>query len=194
MKRILLSTVAAISAAGMVHAGGPTGAQPEPMIAEPVTVAPTGPMDGDWTGGYAGLSFGELSADIDDFDDSEAVYGVFGGYDYDFGRFVLGGELDYQAGEDIALGGVEVDDVIRAKLRGGYDFGRTLFYGTVGAAHLGTDIGDDTGIVGGVGIEYKVTDQFSVGGEYLAHRFEDFDDTDVDVDADTVSIRGSFRF
>ena len=165
----------------------------EPVIMEPVAAAPA-PMGGDWTGGYAGLSFGSLSADADDFDDSEAVYGLHGGYDYDFGQFVLGGEIDFQSGDDIELGDVEVDNVVRAKIRGGYDLGRTLVYGTIGAAQLNTDDADDTGVVGGVGIEYKVTDRFTVGGEYLAHRFDDFDDSDVDVEADTVSLRGSFRF
>ncbi|WP_439122510.1 outer membrane protein [Marivita sp.] len=193
MKRILLGTALVATAATATYAGSADPAPAEPMKVEPVTVAPA-PMGGDWTGAYGGLSFGNLSADADSFEDSEGVYGVFGGYDYDFGQFVVGGELDYQSGEDIQLGGIEVDDVLRAKVRGGYDLGRTLVYGTVGAAQLNTNIGDDTGIVGGLGVEYKVTEQFTVGGEYLAHRFDDFDDTGVDVEADTVSIRGSFRF
>jgi opacity protein-like surface antigen len=193
MKRILLGTALVAVAATSTYAGSADPAPVEPMIVEPVTVAPT-PMGGDWTGAYGGLSFGNLSADADDFEDSEGVYGVYGGYDYDFGQFVVGGELDYQTGEDIELGGIEVDDILRAKVRGGYDLGRTLVYGTVGAAQLSSNIGDDTGIVGGLGVEYKVTEQFTVGGEYLAHRFDDFDDTGIDVEADTVSIRGSFRF
>ncbi|MCR9158573.1 MAG: outer membrane beta-barrel protein [Rhodobacteraceae bacterium] len=193
MKRILLGTALVAVAATSTYAGSADPAPVEPMIVEPVTVAPT-PIGGDWTGAYGGLSFGNLSADADDFEDSEGVYGVYGGYDYDFGQFVVGGELDYQTGEDIELGGIEVDDILRAKVRGGYDLGRTLVYGTVGAAQLSSNIGDDTGIVGGLGVEYKVTEQFTVGGEYLAHRFDDFDDTGIDVEADTVSIRGSFRF
>ncbi|OSQ45763.1 outer membrane protein [Marivita geojedonensis] len=193
MKHILLGTALVATAATSTYAGSADLAPVEPMIVEPVTVAPT-QMGGDWTGAYGGLSFGNLSADADDLDDSEGVYGVYGGYDYDFGQFVVGGELDYQTGEDIQLGGIEVDDVLRAKVRGGYDLGRTLVYGTVGAAQLNTNIGDDTGFVGGLGVEYKVTEQITVGGEYLAHRFDDFDGTGVDVEADTVSIRGSFRF
>lgn len=193
MKRFLLCTAISASAATMSYAGGLGGVPEEPVIIDPVTTT-AAPLGGDWTGAYGGLSFGHLSAETDTDDDSEGVYGVYGGYDYDFGQFVLGGELDYQTGDSIELDGVEADDILRAKLRGGYDLGRTLVYGTVGAAQLGTDIGDDTGIVGGVGVEYKVTDNFSVGGEYLAHRFEDFDDTGVDIDADTVSLRGSFRF
>ena len=194
MKRILLGTALAATAATATYAGSADPAPTEPMIVEPVAVAPA-PMGGDWTGAYGGLSFGNLSAEADGgLDDDESIYGIYGGYDYDFGKFVVGGELDYQTGEDIELGGVEVDDIFRAKLRGGYDLGRTLVYGTVGAAQLGTNIGDDTGIVGGVGVEYMVTDQFSVGGEFLAHRFDDFDDTGLDIDANTVSLRGSFRF
>lgn len=194
MKRILLGTALAATAATSTYAGSADPAPVEPMVVEPVAVAPV-QMGGDWTGAYGGLSFGNLSADADGgLDDSEGVYGVYGGYDYDFGQFVVGGELDYQTGEDIQLGGIEVDDIFRAKVRGGYDLGQTLVYATVGAAQLNTNIGDDTGLVGGLGVEYKVTDQFTVGGEYLAHRFDDFDDTGVDVDADTVSIRGSFRF
>lgn len=193
MKKILLGAALLGFGATATFAGSADPAPSEPMIVAPVSVAPAR-MDGDWTGGYGGLSFGNLSAEAGDFDDSEGVYGVFGGYDYDFGQFVLGGELDYQTGEDIVLGGIEADSVLRAKLRGGYDLGRTLIYATVGAAQLNTNGGDDTGLVGGLGIEYKVTDRFSVGGEYLAHQFDDFDDTGVDVYADTVSLRGSFRF
>lgn len=193
MKRILLGTALAATAATSSFAGSADPAPVEPMIVEPVTVAPT-QISGEWTGAYGGLSFGNLSADADGVEDSEGLYGVYGGYDYDFGRFVVGGELDYQTGNDIQLGGIEVDDVLRAKVRGGYDLGQTLIYATVGAAQLNTSIGDDTGLVGGLGVEYKVTEQFTVGGEYLAHRFDEFDDTGVDIDADTVSIRASFRF
>jgi opacity protein-like surface antigen len=193
MTRIFLSSALAMTAATATYAGGADPAPVEPVVIEPEAAA-AALMGGDWTGGYGGLSFGNLSLDADGADDSESVYGLYGGYDYDFGQFVVGGELDYQTGEDIALGSVEVDNILRAKLRGGYDLGRTLIYGTLGAAQLNTDGGDDTGIVGGLGVEYKVTEQFSVGGEYLAHRFDDFDDTGVDIDADTVSLRGSFRF
>lgn len=193
MKRILLATALTASATTASYAGSADTAPADPVIVQPVAVAPA-PMGGDWTGAYGGLSFGNLSADTGTVDDSEGVYGLYGGYDYDFGQFVLGGELDFQTGENIALGGVEVDNVLRAKLRAGYDLGRTLVYGTVGAAQLNTNIGDDTGIVGGLGVEYKVTEQFTVGGEYLAHRFDDFDGTGVDIDADTVSVRASFRF
>jgi outer membrane immunogenic protein len=79
-------------------------------------------------------------------------------------------------------------------LRGGYDLGRTLIYATAGAAKLQTSIGDDTGEFFGLGVAYQVTDQFTVGGEVLEHRFDDIGGTGVDADATTFNIRGSFRF
>ncbi|MFP7570572.1 outer membrane protein [Marivita sp. S2033] len=193
MKRILLSTAFVASAATATYAGSADMAVVEPVIAQPVTVAPA-QIGGNWTGGYGGLSLGKAWVEDDNFDDSEMVYGVHGGYDYDFGSFVLGGELDYQTGEDLNLGAEDVDDVVRLKMRAGYDLDRTLVYGVVGAAQLNTDNFDDTGWVAGLGAEYLVTDNVSLGAEYLYHQFDDFDDTGNDIDADTFSLRANFRF
>jgi opacity protein-like surface antigen len=193
MKRILFGTVCAASLASTAaFAGNMEAASVEPVIVQP-TPAPMN-LGGDWTGAYGGLSLGSAWVEDDDFDDSEMIYGVYGGYDYDFGQFVLGGELDYQTGEDLSLGGNEVDDIVRLKARGGYDLGRTLVYGVLGAAQLNLDDGDDTGWVAGLGAEYLVTDNVSLGAEYLYHQFDDFDDTGNDIDADTLSLRASFRF
>ena len=122
------------------------------------------------------------------------VYGVFGGYDYDFGNYVLGGEFEYQAGSDYDINGVDVDNLMRLKARAGYDFGRTLAYGTAGVARIDSSLGDATGPVGGIGMEYKVNDRFSIGGEALAHSFEDVGGSGTDLDAQTYSLRATFRF
>ena len=193
MKRILLGTTLDLTAATASFAGSADTAVVEPVPAAPIAATPIS-LGGDWTGGYVGLSFGNLDIDTDDDDDNTAAFGLHGGYDYDFGQFVLGGELEYQTADDFDLDGLDVEDIFRVKVRGGYDLGQTLIYGVVGGAQLNTDDGDDTGFLGGVGLEYRVTDQFSVGGEFLAHRFDDFDDTGDDIDANTFSIRGSFRF
>ncbi|MCL3883746.1 outer membrane beta-barrel protein [Marivita sp. GX14005] len=193
MKKILLSTAFIASAATATYAGSAGEPVVEPVVVEPVAVAPM--LGGDWTGFYGGLSLGQAWVDADDdLDDSEMVYGVHGGYDYDFGRFVLGGELDYQTGEDLNLGGEDIDDIVRLKMRAGYDLDRTLVYGVLGAAQLNTDNFDDTGWVAGIGAEYLVTDNVSLGAEYLYHQFDDFDDTNLDIDADTLSLRANFRF
>jgi predicted porin len=150
---------------------------------------------GDWTGAYGGLNLGY--GDVDGSgaaDGNDMTYGLHLGYDYDFGRYVIGGEFEYDDASIDLNGAAETDSVMRLKLRGGYDLGRTLVYATAGAAKLETSIGDDTGEFIGVGVAYQVTDRFTVGGELLEHRFDDVGGSGVDADATTFNLRGSFRF
>jgi opacity protein-like surface antigen len=149
-------------------------------------------QDGDWTGPYVGLSFGSATADLGAADETEQLYGGFAGYDYDLGQWVVGAELEFQKTNDLSLGGTEVDDFTRLKFRGGYDLGNTLVYATFGGAQVNTSLGNENGFLGGIGLEYRVTDQFSVGGEFLSHRFEDVGANDLD--ANTISLRGIYRF
>ncbi|WP_298857122.1 porin [uncultured Sulfitobacter sp.] len=150
---------------------------------------------GDWTGAYGGLNLGYGDVDgTGEADGDDTTYGLHVGYDYDFGRYVIGGELEYDKADIDLDGAANTDSVTRLKLRGGYDFGRTLLYATAGAAKLQTSIGDDTGEFIGVGMAYQVTDRFTVGGELLEHRFDDIGGTGVDADATTFNLRGSFRF
>ena len=195
MRLHFISTLTVISAlaAAPVLAGSPAPAPAEAPIA--TAPAPVANLGGDWTGGYAGLGLGSLdvdgsgTADGDDF-----TYGIHGGYDYDFGRFVLGGEVEFDA-TDINLGGAaDVDSVARLKLRGGYDLGRTLLYITAGVAEVDTSLGSDTGAFGGVGLAYQVNDRFYVGGEVLEHRFENIGGSGVNADATSFSLRGGLRF
>ncbi len=167
----------------------------ETPVAEPAPVAMTqAPALGhDWTGAYGGLSFGNQSAESGSADDSELGYGAFAGYDYDFGQFVAGAELDFQS-SDLNVGGLAIDNMTALKLRGGLDLGRTLVYATLGAERANTSLGDANGALAGIGLEYALTDNFSVGGEYLLHRFKDIGSSSTDADIDTVSLRGAFRF
>ncbi|WP_299558231.1 porin [uncultured Sulfitobacter sp.] len=165
----------------------------ETPIAQPVYEAT--PIVGDWTGFYGGLNLGY--ADVDgpgDADGDNGTYGVHIGYDYDFGNFVLGGELEYDKIDVDLNGAATADDVARIKLRGGYDLGKTLIYATAGSARVDTTLGDDTGAFVGIGAVYKVTDTFTIGGELLEHQFDDINGTGVDADATTFNLRGSFRF
>lgn len=191
--RLMATSTAAILIAGPVVAGGL-----QPIAAEPVvqTAAPIAAYGGNWTGGYAGLSFGNINVDtnIPGVDGDDTSVGVHLGYDYDFGQFVLGGELEYESTDIDLSGAATVDSVTRLKLRGGYDLGRTLIYLTAGVAEVDTSIGSDRGPFGGIGVAYQVTDRFYVGGEVLGHRFENIGGTGVDADATSVSIRGGVRF
>lgn len=191
LRTSIIAAVAATAVAGPVFAGSYEPAPVEPVIATP---APAPVYTGsDWTGGYVGgsLGYGDLKADGDSGDGT--VYGLQGGYDYDFGSFVLGGELDYQA-SDVSISGVDVDSMTRLKLKAGYDAGPALIYGVVGAARADTDLGDDTGWVYGAGVDYKVSEKVSVGGEYLYHQIDDFNGTGTDLEGGTLSARVNYRF
>ncbi len=159
-------------------------------VFEPVAVGT------DWTGAYGGLNlgYGDIDTNIGVSGDDK-TYGLHVGYDYDFGQFVLGGELEYDKADiELGAGAAEVDSVTRLKLRGGYDLGRTLIYATGGIAQVDTSLGDENGEFIGVGVAYQVTDRFTVGGELLEHRFDDINGSGVDADATTFNLRGSFRF
>jgi outer membrane immunogenic protein len=194
----------------------PTVVAPAPIIAPaPVLVE----ASENWTGFYVGGQLGWGSLDFESFEDDEddlfdtEFDGTFGGfhagYQYDFGRFVLGGEVDYDWTEievdPLEVGeGISLDGIGRLKLRAGYDAGRILPYLTAGwaAANLSSDNDaiadalDDTsdGSFWGAGVAYAVSDRFLVGGEYLTHSFEDSPFEARDFDVRTITLRGSFRF
>ncbi|EPX78947.1 outer membrane protein [Litoreibacter arenae] len=200
MKRILTSTaiagLAATSLAGAAFAGNLDDAPVERPVYAPVPApANTG---GDWTGFYAGaqLGYGDADSSVPALNGNDSLYGIHAGYDYDFGRFVLGGELDYDKADiDLGGGAASIDSVARAKIRAGYDMGRTLLYATGGAARADTSVGDESGPFLGLGAAYKVTESFTVGGEFLTHQFDDVGSVaGNDIDANTFTLRGSFRF
>lgn len=196
MKTLYKFGSAAAVSLSVLGTGALAGNLSEPVVEtvatpvfEPVAVGT------DWTGFYGGLNLGY--ADVDGSgaaDGDDTTYGLHLGYDYDFGNFVLGGEFEYDDASVDLNGAAETDSVMRLKLRGGYDLGRTLLYATAGAAKLETSIGDDTGEFFGVGVAYQVTDRFTVGGELLEHRFDDIGGSGVDADATTFNLRASLRF
>ncbi|MBQ0802128.1 MAG: porin family protein, partial [Sulfitobacter litoralis] len=178
------------------------GSLSEPVI-EPVMTAPVPApnLGGDWTGFYTGLQLGYSEADTNfGVDGDNGSYGFHAGYNYDFGRFVLGGELDYDKTDidlDDAAGVTQgsIDSVARAKIKGGYDLGNTLIYATGGYARADTSIGDEDGAFYGIGMDYKITEQYSVGAELLEHKFDDVGGVSgADADVTTFNVRGSYRF
>lgn len=163
-----------------------------------VTVAAlaTPTLAADWTGGYVGLGVGNTDVDAGSgLTGDDTSYGIHGGYDYDFGDFVVGGELEYDRA-DVSIGGgvANLDNVARLKFKGGYDFGPVLGYAVLGAARADSSLGNDTGLVYGVGVAYAVTEQFSISGELLRHDFDDFNNSGLDIEADSINLRASFRF
>lgn len=153
-------------------------------------------LAGDWTGAYVGLGVGNTDFDGPGiFDGDDVSYGLHAGYDFDFGDFVLGGELEYDWTDVSLAGGAgQLDSMSRLKLKAGYDFGQALGYAIVGAARANSSIGDDSGLVYGLGVAYAINDQFTLSGEYLRHDFNNFNGTGFDATADVFNIRASFRF
>lgn len=199
MKRFYRTTALALvtsaSVGAAAHAGSLTDAVVEPTVTAPApaTFAPTE----DWTGFYGGLQIGY--ADVSGpgaLDGDNGTYGGHIGYDRDLGTYVIGVELDYDK-TDIDLGGgaADVDSIARAKFRFGADMGKTLIYSTLGVAQADTSFGNETGPFGGLGIARRVSENYTIGAELLAHDFHDAGGVSTnDLDATTMTIRGSLRF
>ena len=173
----------------------------QPATIAPVAVAPAPVAVGsDWSGLYVGGSLGYGQVEADSFaDDTEgALYGIHGGYLYDMGALVLGGELEYELTDisDSATG-IDFDSIARAKVRAGYDAGALLPYATAGFAQAYTSgalDADDTGYFAGLGVDYQVTPNLRVGAEVLRHQFDDFNGGGTDIEATTASLRVGYSF
>ena len=199
MKTRLFLTAATLVGAP-AFAGGLNDVAPEPVLA-PVAAPVEYDAGGDWGGAYVGaqLGYGDIDSNGAGLDGNGAIGGVHAGYRADFGKFVAGAEIDYDIADiDIGTTAGSLDNVARLKLMGGVDLGRALVYGTVGAAYADATVGaaelSDNGTFAGVGMDYAVSDRFTVGGEYLMHKFDDFDGSGVDLDVDTIKAKVSFTF
>lgn len=199
MKRTLIAALVALVPTAPAFAGGTNEplVEPEIMAAPVVMASPS--MD--WTGFYAGasLGYGDIDSNGGGLDGYGAIGGVLAGYRFDFGNLIAGVEADFDT-TNIELGAAagELDSVARLKLQAGTEIGRALVYGTLGAAQARATVGgvglSDTGFVGGVGMDYAISDRMSVGGELLQHKFNDFDGSGVDLDATTIKARVILQF
>ena len=172
----------------------------------------------DWTGAYIGLGVGMWSA-LDrntggfetDYEDVTAPE-IFGGYLYQSGSFVFGGEVSYSIYEqnlDPAgpVAGVNrIVDMLDVSARLGVTTGDLLIYGIVGASLTTVDAltiagqttTDMTGYHFGIGADYRVSDQFSIGVRYVERRFEDIElspfSAPLDYESSSISLRATFHF
>lgn len=194
MKRIMhiaLATATASAFALPALAGNLRAPQPEPEVTPaPVAVAPA-PVVGDWTGGYAGVGLGWDQAKSDAHKGTSGIGSVFAGYDYDFGKFVLGGELGANKSH-ASYGTGTLKTSYDAKVRGGVDLGKTLVYGALGAAHA--DGVHGVGKLIGVGVDYKLTDRILVGGEADYTQYNNGAGAGNDLKNTTLEARVSFKF
>lgn len=210
MKTLILSTsILALTGMSAV-AGGLTQPAPEPA---PVVYTPA-PQMADWSGGYIGLGYAMHSGDLEfsnpatgpfDFDDSNGA-NIFGGYLFQTGNLVYGGELAYYDTGDQNVTGFPtstMDNVLDLSGRIGYAVDRVQFYALAGYStgtysEPGTGDWDVDGWNYGLGVEYLVSDRFSVGLQYTGRDLEGDNPNGLgqttDINHNSVSLRAAFRF
>jgi hypothetical protein len=195
MRTILTAIAATTLGVTPALAGSP---EPAPQDTTIATATPTPNYGPDWTGFYGGaqVGWGDVDTNLPGVSGDDMIGGLTFGYDYDMGDWVIGAGLDYDWADIGLTPGLSVDNIFRAKLRGGYKVGDGLIYGTGGYANADTStLGDEDGYFIGAGYEHLISDQFSVGGEVLWHEFDGFNTfPSTDVEATTVQVRGTFRF
>ncbi|MCL4065430.1 outer membrane beta-barrel protein [Pseudomonas sp. GX19020] len=202
MKRI--AAILAFSAvAAPAFAGGPAVVVDEPVVVAPAPVVISAPQ-GNWAGFYGGASLGYGNFDgetsgVKVLDGDGAIGGVQLGYRWDLGNTVIGVEGAF-AGSNIK------DDAVDAKLKNktdlklqlGYDLGQSLIYATAGASWAKASIAgtnySDNGWVAGLGYDYDLGNNWVVGAEYLYNKYDNFDNSGVDLDGSTFAIRANYRF
>jgi outer membrane immunogenic protein len=133
----------------------PPVAPPPPPMLSPTPIAFN--WSGFYFGGHGGYGFGSGA-----FTDG-AIAGGQIGVNWQFDSFVVGAEGD---GSWVDWTGTNAVGTVR--LRGGFAFDRFLAYGTGGAAFQDFN---NVGWVAGGGVEYAVTDNWTVGVEYLHYDF-----------------------
>ena len=180
----------------------------------------------DWTGFYAGVNLGYGWSEYDIIDGAtvtiDDIEGVLGGaqvgYNYDLGGFVLGAEADFQFSDisrEVAIAGlgsfdVGIESFGTVRARAGVVVDRFLPYVTGGVAWangnlnvvdgVGTTLVDEdetyVGYTIGAGLEYAVTDNLSVKGEYLYADFgsKEFAGIDTELDAHVARVGLTYKF
>lgn len=146
----------------------------------------------DWNGSYAGVQLSFSEDDTGSVGSTRAA-GIQAGRDWQFGNWVVGVGADILRANGIASTN-EFESISRAKIRGGYDFGGTMAFVSVGASYASHyDFGNDWGYSAGVGIEHKLNGNWSVSGELVQHRFDDFNGVGK-MEPTSVSLGMNYRF
>ena len=169
----------------------------------------------DWSGFYGGAALSSVSGNwqhmdtpsgpITNFGDysSAGMVSLFAGYNVQSGNLVYGGEFSAGRASDLCFEdypGECADKFMDLKGRLGYAFGQALVYGVAGLTQLEYDYAPPaytlTGVNYGLGVDYRVSDSYFVGGEIL-HRNTESDEFQGDVTEHSftsVSLRFGMQF
>lgn len=201
MKHILPLTLVILATPIAAMAGGMAQPVTEPPVAAPAPVVAEQPVD--WSGFYTGLSLGigKSSTSPSGNDGTMRIAGANLGYRMDMGKAIVGGELSYDKtdiGETASATSSTIKNAAALKLMVGTDIGRTLVYGTVGVSRADASVagvsGSDTGYTAGIGADYALNQQWTVGGELATARYNDFNNSGVDLKDTTLKVKLGFRF
>lgn len=142
----------------------------------------------DWSGPYAGLSFGRESGPQDYYytglsyvgtnDLSGNSDGLFAGYSFQFGNWVVGPEAEFSRADIAYAGnGFNHKQILDLRLRAGHAFGSTLAYVAAGYSASVWEEGtiedlDARGYSLALGVEQRFGDNYFVGAEIIRHHLE----------------------
>jgi outer membrane immunogenic protein len=207
-KTALYTALALAASAGGAFAGNPAPAPVEPVVAVPVA-APAPFWEGAYVGAQLGYAYGDFEFSGDTFDNDSAIGGLTAGYLWSLGNgWYLGPEFQYDWADititDATSGGdATFEEIARLKLIAGYELGQGLLYGSAGIAYASLDgvgsvfdgfDGSDTSWVVGLGYDYRIGDNWTIGAEYMYHSFTNIGSDGGDVDVNTLQVKGSYRF
>jgi outer membrane immunogenic protein len=169
---LAFATACAVATGGLAKAadlpGGPYYTAPEPLSAY------------SWAGPYLGATLGYEWGGVDNSptQPSGIAGGVEGGYNWQRGAFVFGGEADLQlSGADDTISPFEFSNPWFGTVRGraGVTFNNVLLYGTAGLSYGElradtfnlTESHTSVGWVAGAGVEVGFTPHWSAKAEWL---------------------------
>ena len=191
------------TAAGAAHAGTLDPAPTQPVVYQP---APEKPF---WEGGYVGAQLGYAYGEFDlngSFDNDSVIGGLHAGYLFNLGNdWYAGPEFQYDWADvtvtDPGTGNsATFNEMARLKGIVGKAVGNGFIYGSLGYAYsdfdgVGTffDGGGDSYLVG-LGYDYRVSDNWTVGAEYMYHSFSGIGTGGGDVDVNTVHLKAAYHF
>ncbi len=151
----------------------------------------------DWTGFSLGLELG-YAPDVEG--SSGPIYGAKFGWDYDFGKLILGYFLHYTRSDVDVDPGFELGSYTRFGARGGFDSGLNMYYASAGYAELDThavgDInpGEGSGYFVGVGYERFIRQEITLAAEVVYSEYSDFEREFKDLGVTTVAFSLNYRF
>lgn len=201
MKHLAPLTLILLAAPLAAMAGGPATPTVEPQIVTPAPMAQyTAP--GDWTGFYTGLSLGggHTYGNSAGGHANMGIAGVNLGYRRDLGPVVVGGELSFDK-DNINVGhgnANKINNTTALKLIVGKSMGQTLVYGAVGVAQADATVagatGTDTGYTVGIGADYALNQQWTIGGELATDRYNNFNGSGAVLNDTSFKVKIGFRF